>query len=159
ALEYALAELWRSWGIEPDAVLGHSVGEYVAATVSGVFSPEDGIRLIAERGRLMQSLPHNGEMAAVFASEEQVAAAIVRGPGVVSIAGINGPANTTISGTREAVRSVASTLESEGVLTQTLPVSHAFHSGLMDPILDVFEESAGQVDFQPPRIPFVSNVS
>lgn len=159
ALEYALAELWRSWGIEPDAVLGHSVGEYVAAAVSGVFSPDAGIKLIAERGRLMQRLPRDGEMVAVFASEERVAAAIASYRQLVSIAGVNGPENTTISGAREAVRSVASALESQGVVIQTLPVSHAFHSPLMDSILDEFEELGTHFRFEAPRIPFISNLT
>ena len=92
ALEYALAELWKSWGIEPSVVLGHSVGEYVAACVAGVFSLEDGLKLIAERGRLMQALPRDGEMVAVFADEVRVAAACRPYASEVSIAAINGPA-------------------------------------------------------------------
>jgi myxalamid-type polyketide synthase MxaB len=159
ALEYALAELWRSWGIEPDAVLGHSVGEYVAATVSGVFGPDGGIKLIAERGRLMQRLPRGGAMAAVLASEERVAAAIAPYRDRVSIAGINGPENTTISGAREAIESVVRALESEGVASQALPVSHAFHSPLMDSILDEFEVLSSRFHFEAPRIPFISNLT
>src|SRR5947209_4191195 len=103
ALEYALAELWRSWGIKPDAVLGHSVGEYVAACVAGVFSPEDTLKLIAERGQLMQSLPRDGEMAVVFASEARVAEDLSLFLDNVSISGVNGPENTVISGARESV--------------------------------------------------------
>src|SRR5260370_13099667 len=91
ALEYALAELWRSWGIEPAVVMGHSVGEYVAACVAGVFSLEDGLKLIAERGRLMQALPREGMMAAVFCSLEELAPVVEQRRKQVSIAAINGP--------------------------------------------------------------------
>src|SRR5437588_92780 len=117
ALEYALAELWRSWGIEPDVVLGHSVGEYVAACVAGVFSPEDALKLIAGRGQLMQALPRNGEMAAVFADEARVSKFLAPFLEQISIAGVNGPENKAISGERQAIRAVLRTLESEGIQT------------------------------------------
>ena len=159
ALEYALAELWRSWGIEPDVVLGHSVGEYVAACVAGVFSPEDALKLIAERGHLMQALPHNGAMAAVFANETRVAEAIAPFLDHVSIAGINGPENTVISGARESVHTLLQSFASRGIHTQLLNVSHAFHSPLMEPILDAFEQVASQVRFKAPRIPLLSNLT
>ena len=102
AFEYALAQMWRSWGIEPHAVLGHSVGEYVAACIAGVFSLEDGLRLIAERARLMGALPQNGTMAAVFADATRVAEVIQPYQDQVSIAATNGPDNTVISG--ESIR-------------------------------------------------------
>lgn len=159
ALEYALAELWRSWGIEPDAALGHSVGEYVAACVAGVFGPEDALKLIAERGRLMQALPQNGEMAVVFAGEARVIEALTPFLEQVSIAGVNGLDNTVISGAREAVRVVLKNLESAGIRTQLLNVSHAFHSPVMEPILDAFEQLASQVRFEAPRIPLISNLT
>ena len=98
SLEYALAELWKSWGIKPSAVLGHSVGEYVAACVAGVFGLEDGLKLIAARGRLMQALPRNGEMAVVFADEAEVAKVVATRADEVSIAAINGPQNVVVSG-------------------------------------------------------------
>jgi natural product biosynthesis luciferase-like monooxygenase protein len=158
ALEYALAQLWMSWGIKPSAVMGHSVGEYVAACVAGVFTLEDGLRLIAERGRLMQSLPRAGEMAAVFAGEEEVRAALSSVKEQVSIAAVNGQRNVVISGAREAVRAVVRSLEAEGIKSQTLNVSHAFHSPLMDLILDRFGEAARSVDFSTPRLPLVSNL-
>ncbi|WP_437760870.1 SDR family NAD(P)-dependent oxidoreductase [Sorangium sp. So ce1389] len=158
ALGYALAELWRAWGIQPAAVMGHSVGEYVAACVAGVFSLEDGLRLIAERARRMQELPRDGLMAATFAGEAQVAEVISRRRRV-SIAAINGPTETVISGDADEVRAALAELGSSGVKTRVLSVSHAFHSPLMDPLLDAFEKLAATVRFAPPRIPLVSNVT
>ena len=158
ALEYALSELWRSWGVTPVAVLGHSVGEYVAAVVAGVLSLEDGLTLIAERGRLMQSLPAGGAMAAIFASETQVRDAVM-GNDVLSIAAINGPAHTVISGAADAVARVADSFNSAGVRVQQLTVSHAFHSPLMESILDPFARAAAAVTLRPPRIPLISNAT
>ena len=159
AIEYALAELWRSWGIEPAIVLGHSVGEYVAACVAGIFSLENGLKLIAERGRLMQALPRDGMMAVVFAEEERVEAAIAPYFQSVSIAAYNGPKNIVISGERSAVQTVIEKLRNEKVKTQPLNVSHAFHSPLMEPMLDAFEQTAHQVNFNASRLPLVSNLT
>ena len=159
AVEYALAELWRSWGVEPTAVLGHSVGEYVAACVAGVFSLEDGLKLIAERGRLMGALPPGGEMAAVFADEARVTKAIAAHREAVSIAAVNGPKNIVISGAGAAVQAIVKSLEAEGIKSRRLVVSHAFHSPLMEPMLDEFERVASQVDFAAPQIGVVSNVT
>ncbi len=159
ALEYALAKLWQSWGIEPAAVIGHSVGEYVAACVAGVFSLEDGLQLITERARLMQTLPPLGEMVAVFASEAQVTAAMQLYSHEVSIAAINAPENIVISGMHAAVAAVISTLEAQGIETRRLKVSHAFHSPLMEPMLDAFEQQASQIQFHSPRLPLVSNLT
>ena len=139
ALEYALAELWRSWGIEPDAVMGHSVGEYTAACIAGVFSFEDGLRLIAERGRLMQALSPEGSMAVVFASEPHVARALAGYGGRVALAATNGPENTVISGEPSGVRELLERFQAEGVATHTLPVTRAFHSPLMDAVSAAFE--------------------
>ena len=159
AVEYALAELWQSWGIEPDVVLGHSVGEYVAACVAGVFSLEDGLRLIAARGRLMQELPRSGAMAVIFASEERVVAALQPYAGRANIAAVNGPENVTISGAAGDVKSVVRELEAQGFEARSLTVSHAFHSPLMEPILEPFAAIARTVTFHRPRLPLVSNVS
>jgi len=159
AIEYALAQLWRSWGIEPSAVMGHSVGEYVAACISGVFSLEDGLRLIAERGRLMQALPSSGAMASVFADEEKVAAAVAPFSEEVSVAAINGPENVVISGTETAVSSILEKLQEEGIESRRLTVSHAFHSPLMEQILDDFERVAATITYQTPRIRLISNVT
>ena len=159
SIEYALARLWSAWGVEPGVVMGHSVGEYVAACVAGVFSLKDGLQLIAARGRLMQSLPPDGAMAAVFADEEQVAAAVLPYRELVSISALNGPANTVISGAGSAVSAILSQLETQGVKTKPLTVSHAFHSPLMDPILGPFEEIAAKVDYAQPQIGLLSNIT
>jgi len=169
ALEYALAELLKSWGIEADFVMGHSVGEYVAACVAGVFSLEDGLKLVAERGRLMQALPspsigrgaggEGGEMVAVFTDEARVAGAIRPYNQEVSIAAINGPQNVVISGKRSAVRRVVTELEATGIKTVKLSVSHAFHSPLMEPMLADFMEVLKEVTFFPPQRQVISNVT
>ncbi len=159
AVEYALAELWKSWGVTPSAVMGHSVGEYVAACVAGVLSLEDGLKLIAARGRLMQALPSGGEMAAVFAAETTVAEAIAPLTDRVSLAAINGPDNVVISGEGAAVRSVVEQLRARGIKSKALKVSHAFHSPLIDPMLDEFERVAAQVKFAAPKIRLISNVT
>ena len=159
AVEYALAELWRSWGIEPSAVLGHSVGEYVAASVAGVMRPEDALKLIAVRGRLMQSLPPGGAMAAIASSEADVTAAISRMSARVSIAAVNAPDQVVISGLRSDVAPVVSAFDAQGVMAQWLPVSHAFHSPLVEPMLDRFEAEAARVAFDTPSIPIVSNLT
>ncbi|WP_332959592.1 non-ribosomal peptide synthetase/type I polyketide synthase, partial [Microcoleus sp. AR_TQ3_B6] len=159
ALEYALAELWQSWGIVPDAVMGHSIGEYVAACVAGVFSLEEGLKLAAKRGRLMQALTSDGMMAVVLTDEERVAVAAATHTEKVAIAAVNGPKNIVISGQREAVQAVIDRLQSEGVAVEPLNVSHAFHSPLMEPMLDAFEQTARQVQFKAPHIPLISNVT
>jgi acyl transferase domain-containing protein len=159
AFEFALAELWKSWGIEPDYVLGHSLGEYVAACVAGLFSLEDGLMLVAERAQLMQALPSGGEMAAILAGPNQIEMACDSLLGEVSIASLNGPNNTVISGTAAAVRKVIAQLEAEGFRTVRLTVSHAFHSALMEPMLAAFEGKIRQVRFHPLRIPLVSNLT
>ncbi len=135
AIEYALAELWRSWGIIPSAVMGHSVGEYAAACVAGVFSLEDGLKLVTERGRLMHSTKP-GEMAAVFADAQRVATAIKPYAGAVSIASLNAPEITVISGENEAVQAVINDLKADRIRARRLEVSIAGHSPLMEPILN-----------------------
>jgi myxalamid-type polyketide synthase MxaB len=159
AVEYALATLWKSWGIEPSAVMGHSVGEYVAACIAGVFSLEDGLRLIAERGRLMQSLPKEGGMAAIFADEEGCLAAIASCGEPVAIAAVNSPGNTVISGPEKALDMVIKEFAARGVGSRKLLVSHAFHSPLMEPMLEAFEKAARTVQYSEPRIEMLSNVT
>jgi acyl transferase domain-containing protein/acyl carrier protein len=159
ALEYALAQLWQSWGVEPALLLGHSVGEYVAACLAGVFSLEDGLKLIAARARLMQSLPAGGEMVSVMADEAKVARLIAPFADQLSIAAVNGPASVVISGGAEAMQRVVKNLEEEGVKARRLQVSHAFHSPLMEPILAEFKRIAGQIEYRAPSKPFVSNLT
>jgi acyl transferase domain-containing protein/NAD(P)-dependent dehydrogenase (short-subunit alcohol dehydrogenase family)/SAM-dependent methyltransferase/acyl carrier protein len=159
ALEWAVCQMWKSWGIEPDFVIGHSAGEDVAACVAGVFSLEDGLRLLAERGRLMGALPREGRMVAVMASEERVRAALEPHRGDVSIATLNGPENVVISGRTEAVEKIARAFEAAGVETRPLKVSHAFHSPLMDPMLEEFGKVARGIRYFKPRIPLVSNLT
>ncbi len=159
ALEYGLARLWQSWGVEPAAVLGHSVGELTAACVAGVFGLEAGLTLIAERGRLMQSAARDGDMVAVFAAEDQVSAAIAGEEAELSIASINGPRLVVVSGRRPAVESAVARLSAAAVRTQKLNVSHAFHSPSMDSILEEFESVAQGLRYAEPSIAVISNVT
>ena len=159
ALEYALATLWQSWGIEPDIVTGHSVGEYVAACIAGVFSLEDGLKLIAHRGRLMQALPAGGKMLAVLASESEIQQAIASYAEQVNIAAINAPNSIVISGVDSAIAAIHKTLEAKEIKTKFLQVSHAFHSHLMEPMLQEFAQIASEISYHQPKIPLVSNVT
>jgi acyl transferase domain-containing protein/NADPH:quinone reductase-like Zn-dependent oxidoreductase/acyl carrier protein len=155
AVEMGLARLWQSWGIEPDVVLGHSVGQYAAACVAGVFSLEDGARLMAERGRLFGSLPEGGRMVAVFADANQVEAIAAEFPRV-SIGAYNGP-NTVLSGPGEDLEQAVAKFDGEGIRCTWLQTSHAFHSELLDPVLDEFESYAAQLQFAVPTLPLVCN--
>ncbi|VEP15655.1 Beta-ketoacyl synthase [Hyella patelloides LEGE 07179] len=159
ALEYALASLWISWGIKPNAAMGHSLGEYVAATIAGVFSLEDALKLIVDRARLIQSLPQNGSMVAVFTDKKQVEKAIEPYIKDIEIAAFNGAKNIVISGEKIAVIRVKESLQARGVKTKILQVSHAFHSPLMQPILAEFEAIASKVTYNLPEIPLISNLT
>ena len=159
AIEYAMAQVWRSWGIEPAAVIGHSVGEYVAACVAGVFTLDEGLRLIAARGRLMQALPPGGSMAAVFASRDEVAHAIAGAPGRLSIAAINAPDSVVVSGETSAVDELLARLATRDIQGQRLLVSLAAHSALMEPALDAMQACAAEVTMKPPRIPVAWNLT
>ncbi|MEM8804481.1 MAG: SDR family NAD(P)-dependent oxidoreductase [Cyanobacteria bacterium P01_G01_bin.38] len=156
AVEYALAQLWLSWGIRPAVVMGHSVGEYVAACVAGVFSLEDGLKLIAERGRLMQTLPAGGGMVSVLADEATVNQAIADFS-EVAIAAINGPQSIVISGPQADLDKVVCKLDP--IKTKALAVSHAFHSAQMEPMLAEFRKAAEQVSYHPPQLNLISNVT
>ena len=161
ALEYALAQLWLSWGIKPDVVAGHSVGEYVAACIAGVFSLEDGLKLIATRARLMQQLKVTGGMMAVFASGDDVRALLTTldTSGTLEIAGLNTAKETVVSGDLSAITDFQSTLNQSGIKYRELTVSHAFHSALMEPMLSEFFSFAETITFQPAQIPLLSNIS
>jgi microcystin synthetase protein McyG len=159
AVEYALAQLWQSWGVRPWAVAGHSLGEYVAACIAGMMSLEDALSLVAARGRLMGALPRDGAMAAVMAEESRVAKAIGGHIDAVSIAAVNGPLNTVISGAAVAVERIAEDLRADGVTVKVLNVSHAFHSPLMEPMLEDFLTEARRVTWRAPEIRLVSNVT
>ncbi|MCV7412129.1 polyketide synthase [Mycobacterium florentinum] len=155
AVEMGLARLWQSWGIEPDVVLGHSVGQYAAACVAGVFSIEDGARLMAERGRMFGSLPEGGRMVAVFNDAkhvEQIAGEFPR----VSVGAYNGP-NTVLSGPADDLEQIVARFSDEGIRCTWLETSHAFHSELLDPVLDEFESYAAQLEFAAPTLPLVCN--
>lgn len=159
AVEYALAAMWRRFGVEPVAVMGHSVGEYVAACVAGVLDLADALRLIAARGRLMQSLPPGGAMMAIFAPEAAVRAELGRSGGRVALAAVNAPGQAVISGAAPDVAALGELFGSRGVRCQALPVSHAFHSPLVEPVLDEFEAVARVVAYGAPHIRLVSNLT
>ena len=158
-LEYALAMLWSSYGIEPEWVMGHSLGEYAAACFAGIFTLEEGLKLVTARGRLMQGLPKVGKMAVVFASEEKVLTEIAKYPDAVSIAGLNSPEQIVISGKEKAVAAICDSLLQMGIKTKYLTVSHAFHSPLMEPMMQEFYEVAVQINYQTPTCKFVSNTT
>lgn len=159
SLEYALYQQWRSWGVRPAFLIGHSVGELVAACAGGVMSLDDGLRLVSARARLMQRLPRGGAMAALGMSEEEVRRELARLGAAVSIAAVNGPSQTVISGASMDVERVVTELDARGVEARRLPVSHAFHSELMAPMLDAYGEVASRVRWQAAEIPIVSNIT
>lgn len=159
AVEYALAEMWRSWGIQPVWVMGHSVGEYVAACVAGVFSLEDGLKLIAARGRLMQALPRGGAMVALATELPRVTRALSGMEDRASIAAVNSPRQVVISGEKACLESVVSSMEADGIRAKWLTVSHAFHSPQMEPMLDAFAEVCAEVTYAKPRPGLISNVT
>jgi malonyl CoA-acyl carrier protein transacylase len=158
ALEYALNQLWQTWGIQPNVVMGHSLGEYVAACVAGVFSLEDALKLVAHRARLMQQLPQTGMMAVIEASPAQIQPFLEQ-ESEVTIAAMNAPNNTVISGRISSIERVITALQTQGIKATALSVSHAFHSPLMEPILEEFRTHLQQVKFTKPTVALVSNLS
>jgi acyl transferase domain-containing protein len=159
AVEYALARLWQSWGIEPGVVVGHSVGEYVAACVAGVYSLAEGLKLIAGRGRLMAAVGGRGAMTAAGAGEERVREALQGFEERVGIAAVNGPESTVISGYEAELGRVEQRLEQRGIRVQRLKVSHGFHSPQMREMEGAFEALAAGVKFAPPRLRMISSVT
>ena len=155
AVEYALAQLWMHWGVRPASMLGHSIGEYVAACLAGVFTLDDALALVALRGRLMQAMPP-GAMLAVSMPEASLRPLV---DGALSLAAINMADQCVISGPAADIDRAAALLGERGVATARLRTSHAFHSSMMDPVLETFAEAVGRVPLRAPSIPFVSNLS
>lgn len=153
AVEYALASLWMQWGVRPAAMIGHSIGEIVAACVAGVFSLPDALTLVATRGRLMQSMPP-GAMLAVMLPEDEVRPLAA---GLMDVAAVNGPAACVVAGSIEAAAQMEFRLAERKIAHQRLHTSHAFHSSMMEPMLEPFMEALGRLRMNPPSIPFISN--
>jgi acyl transferase domain-containing protein/NADPH:quinone reductase-like Zn-dependent oxidoreductase/acyl carrier protein len=161
AYGWALCEFWQSCGVEPEVVLGHSLGEYVAATVAGVMTPEEGIRLVAARGRLTQELGVAGGMIAIVAGEEEVRR-ILATSGLhndLSVAAVNGPLSVVVSGGREPILSFEQSLRESGVRHKRLHTTHGFHSAALDAMLDAFEAEAATVSFRVPDSRWISNLT
>src|SRR6185369_8587285 len=154
-IEYALAKLWASFGVIPDAIVGHSMGEYVAACLAGVFSLEDALRLVATRARMVDQLPQ-GRMLAVMLSEEELLPLV---SGDISISLINGPKLCVVAGPSEEIDRFGAELQRKGVICRHVQNGHAFHSRLMDPIVRAFEAEVRTVQLNEPSIPFTSNVT
>jgi phthiocerol/phenolphthiocerol synthesis type-I polyketide synthase E len=155
AVEHALARLWQSWGVRPDAMIGHSLGEYVAACLAGVFSMSEALLLVAARGSLMQALP-SGAMLAVPLTQRQIAPFLDQR---ISLAAINGPSLCTVAGDTATIEDLEKRLSRQGIASRRLRTSRAFHSAMMDPAVQQLAERVSQVSRSAPQIPFVSNVS
>ncbi len=154
-IEYVLAKLWMSWGVQPQAMIGHSIGEYVAACLAGVFSLKEALMLVAGRGRLMQELP-GGSMLAVRLPEAEVQKLV--GPDI-SLAAVNSPSVSVVSGETEAVEALQQQLMERGVACHRLETSHAFHSPMVEPVLESFIALVKRTKLHPPRLPYLSNVT
>lgn len=154
-VEYALAQLWMSWGIQPQSMIGHSLGEYAAACLSGVFSLEDALALVALRGRLAEKMP-KGAMLSVPLSESEIRPLLDDG---LHLAAINGPSFCVVSGPLVAIENMQTRLAEKGVEYSRLHIDVAGHSGMLEPILEEFETLVRQVELRPPQIPYLSNVT
>ncbi len=156
SVEYALSQLWKSWGVEPAAFIGHSIGEYLAAHLSGVWTLEETLKLAVHRGRLIQSLPQNGAMLSISLPESEVKALI---PESLDIAAVNSSDACVVSGMRETILALQKTLSAGNISCQLLHTSHAFHSRLLEPVRESFRKVLREVRFQNPSLPFISNVT
>jgi acyl transferase domain-containing protein/surfactin synthase thioesterase subunit/acyl carrier protein len=159
AVQYALTELLKSWGIAPNAVIGHSLGEFTAALAAEVMTLEDAMRLVTARGALMRRMPSSGGMTAIFAQESVVRALLKEVAAEIDVAAINAPENTVVSGELEALRTLSKELHRRGISFRELQVSNAFHSQSTEPILDDLENAAGQIEYQAPKRPLISNLT
>ncbi|NJO80634.1 MAG: SDR family NAD(P)-dependent oxidoreductase [Cyanobacteria bacterium RM1_2_2] len=157
-VEYALAQLWLSWGIQPSAMIGHSIGEYVAATLVGVFELEDALRLVALRGQLMQDCPA-GAMLSVALSEAEIESKLMVNSANLSIAAVNAPCSCVVSGTLDAIDALEQQLTAESIACRRLQTSHAFHSPLMASAMAPLREQFQSVQLHPPQLPFISNLT
>ncbi|HEY9856591.1 MAG TPA: amino acid adenylation domain-containing protein [Stenomitos sp.] len=155
AVEYALAKTWMALGIQPTAMLGHSLGEYVAACLAGVFELSDALSVVAVRGRLMGSLPH-GAMLSIAVPEADCSPLLVPG---ISVAAVNEAGRCVVAGPLEAIDAVSARLDAEGIAYRRLETSHAFHSAMMEPVLDEFRDHVRRVPLKRPQVPFISNVT
>lgn len=158
SIEYALYRMWESWGVTPFAVLGHSIGEFAAAVAASVMSLSDAVKLVATRGRLMHSAPGEGTMGTIFADEMTVLSLIEKHLDEVSIAAVNAESSVVISGEKVIVDDILKQAGKEGFKNQKLQVSHGFHSPLMSPILNDFKSVASGVNYQKPKIKFLSSL-
>ena len=158
AVEYALAQLLESWGVAPNAVIGHSLGEFTAAWAADVMTLEDAMRLVTARGALMRRMPSGG-MTAIFAKESVVRALLENVASEIDVAAINGPENTVVSGDLDACRMLSEELDREGISYRELQVSNAFHSRHTEPILDDLENIAGKIEYKTPKLPLISNLT
>ncbi|HEY3060149.1 MAG TPA: SDR family NAD(P)-dependent oxidoreductase, partial [Chloroflexota bacterium] len=159
AVEWSLARLWQSFGVHPHVVLGHSLGEYVAATLAGVFSLADALLLVSQRGRLLEHTADQGAMLAVFAPEDQLLPVLADFLHDVSIAATNGPTETVLAGRVEAIAAVQQRLQTTGLKTRSLKGRYAFHSPLVEPILDEFQAIASRITYAPPRLALIANLT
>lgn len=159
AIEYALAKLWLSWGVEPALMMGHSAGEYVAACLAGVFSLEDGLKLVAERGRLMQTMSDEGEMYTIFTDEKSVQKVISTFNGKVSIASINSPVKTVVSGDKKTLSKVIAEFDKANIEYRKINVSIASHSPLMNSMVNEFRKVCESIKYSEAAIPVVSNIT
>ena len=159
AIEYAVCQLWKAWGVTPEVVLGHSLGEYAAACVAGLLSLDDALEVVAERGRLTDALPEGGAMGAVFANPDAVMARIRERTADLVLAAFNGPEHAVVSGDRRAVQSLLSEFEAEGVRVRLLRVPYASHSPRVEPALPAFRRVLERVRYETPNVAIISNVT